>query len=33
MTGYTPELFLTKPMDLDGYIGVAQEIIALCSPA
>lgn len=31
MTGYTPELFLTKPMDLDGYLGVAQEIIALCS--
>lgn len=30
MTGYIPELFLNKPMDLNGYVGVAQKIIALC---
>jgi CheY-like chemotaxis protein len=30
MTGYAPELFLSKPMDLDGYKGVAEKIIALC---
>jgi CheY-like chemotaxis protein len=29
--GCAPELFLIKPMDLDGYIGVAEQIIALCS--
>jgi len=32
-TGYTPDLFLTKPMDLDGYRVVAEQIIALCSGA
>jgi len=31
MTGYTPDLFLSKPMDLDGYMIVAQKIIALCA--
>ena len=31
MTGYTPELFLSKPMDLEGYKGVAKKIIALCA--
>jgi chemotaxis family two-component system response regulator Rcp1 len=30
MTGYAPDLFLSKPMDLDGYLIVAQKIIALC---
>jgi two-component system, chemotaxis family, response regulator Rcp1 len=32
-TGYTPDLFLTKPMDLDGYMVVARRIIALCAPS
>jgi hypothetical protein len=31
MTGYIPDLFLTKPMDLDEYMVVAEKIIALCS--
>jgi len=31
MTGFTPDLFLTKPMDLDGYTIVAEKIIALCA--
>jgi CheY-like chemotaxis protein len=31
MAGYAPDLFLTKPMDLDGYAVVAKKIIALCS--
>jgi CheY-like chemotaxis protein len=30
MTGYSPDLFLTKPMDLDGYTAVAEKIIKLC---
>jgi CheY-like chemotaxis protein len=30
VAGYTPDLFLTKPMDLDGYTAVAEKIIALC---
>jgi two-component system, chemotaxis family, response regulator Rcp1 len=30
MAGYTPDLFLSKPMDLDGYMVVASKIIALC---
>jgi CheY-like chemotaxis protein len=29
ITGYSPDLFLTKPMDLDGYTVVAEKIIAL----
>jgi CheY-like chemotaxis protein len=33
MTGFVPDLFLTKPMDLDGYITVAKKIIALCAPS
>jgi two-component system response regulator len=33
ITGYTPDLFLTKPMDLDGYMVVAKKIIALCAPS
>ncbi len=28
--GYSPDLFLTKPMDLDGYMVVAEKIVALC---
>jgi CheY-like chemotaxis protein len=32
LTGCAPELFLFKPMDLDGYMGVAKQIIALCGP-
>jgi hypothetical protein len=31
MKGYAPDLFLSKPMDLDGYMGVAEKIIALCA--
>jgi chemotaxis family two-component system response regulator Rcp1 len=31
MAGYTPDLFLSKPMDLDGYMVVASKIIALCA--
>ena len=31
MTGFTPDLFLSKPMDLDGYAVVAEKIIALCA--
>jgi CheY-like chemotaxis protein len=31
MTGFLPDLFLTKPMDLDGYTVVAKKIIALCT--
>jgi CheY-like chemotaxis protein len=30
MAGFAPELFLVKPMDLAGYMGVAEQIIALC---
>jgi two-component system, chemotaxis family, response regulator Rcp1 len=30
MTGFAPDLFLSKPMDLDGYTAVAAKIIALC---
>jgi CheY-like chemotaxis protein len=30
-TGYAPDLFLSKPMDLDGYAVVAEKIIALCA--
>jgi len=30
MTAYRPDLFLTKPMDLDGYTAVAEKIINLC---
>ncbi|HWE49764.1 MAG TPA: response regulator [Bryobacteraceae bacterium] len=30
-SGYTPELILPKPMDLDGYVEVAKQIIELCS--
>jgi len=34
MTAYCPDLFLRKPMDLDGYKDVAEQILALCgSPA
>jgi CheY-like chemotaxis protein len=28
---YCPDLFLTKPMDMDGYMSVAEQIIALCA--
>jgi len=31
LTGYAPDLFLSKPMDLDGYTAVAEKIIALCT--
>jgi chemotaxis family two-component system response regulator Rcp1 len=31
MNGIAPDLFLTKPMDLDGYTVVAEKIIALCA--
>jgi two-component system, chemotaxis family, response regulator Rcp1 len=31
LTGYSPDLFLTKPMDLDGYMVVARKIIELCT--
>jgi two-component system, chemotaxis family, response regulator Rcp1 len=30
MTGYSPDLFLSKPMDLDGYAVVAEKIVKLC---
>jgi two-component system, chemotaxis family, response regulator Rcp1 len=30
-TGFAPDLFLNKPMDLDGYMVVAKKIIALCA--
>jgi two-component system, chemotaxis family, response regulator Rcp1 len=30
-TGFLPDLFLTKPMDLDGYTAVAEKIISLCA--
>jgi chemotaxis family two-component system response regulator Rcp1 len=30
LTGFAPDLFLTKPMDLDGYTAVAKKIVALC---
>lgn len=29
-TGYLPDLFLRKPMDLKGYSEIAQQIIDLC---
>jgi two-component system response regulator len=29
-TGYLPDLFLTKPMDLDGYGKIAEQIVELC---
>ena len=29
LTGFAPDLFLTKPMDLDGYMAVAEKIISL----
>jgi CheY-like chemotaxis protein len=28
--GHIPELFLTKPMDLEGYTSIAKQIIDLC---
>lgn len=28
--GYLPELFLSKPMDLDGYVAIAKQIVELC---
>jgi two-component system response regulator len=31
LTGFAPDLFLTKPMDLDGYTAVAEQIISLCA--
>jgi hypothetical protein len=31
LTGFAPDLFLTKPMDLDGYTAVAEKIISLCA--
>ncbi len=31
--GHLPELFLTKPSDLDGYDTVAGQILALCGSA
>jgi len=31
LTGFAPDLFLTKPMDLDGYMDVAEKIISLCA--
>jgi CheY-like chemotaxis protein len=31
--GHLPELFLTKPSDLDGYDAVAVQILALCGAA
>jgi chemotaxis family two-component system response regulator Rcp1 len=33
LTGFAPDLFLTKPMDLDGYTAVAKQIISLCAPS
>ncbi len=29
-TGHLPELFLSKPMDLDGYADIARQITELC---
>jgi CheY-like chemotaxis protein len=29
-SGHTPELILSKPMDLDGYVNIAKQIIDLC---
>ena len=29
-SGHIPELILSKPMDLEGYVGVAKQIIDLC---
>ncbi len=31
LTGFAPDLFLTKPMDLDGYTAVAKQIVSLCA--
>ena len=31
LTEYAPDLFLSKPMDFDGYMVVAEKIIALCA--
>jgi CheY-like chemotaxis protein len=31
--GCVPELILSKPMDLDGYIAIAKQIAGLCYPA
>jgi CheY-like chemotaxis protein len=31
LTGYTPDLFLSKPMDLDGYTKFAEHIVELCN--
>jgi CheY-like chemotaxis protein len=30
LTKHNPDLFLSKPMDLEGYADVAEQIIALC---
>ena len=30
--GPSPDLFLSKPMDLEGYKVIAQQIVALCVP-
>jgi CheY-like chemotaxis protein len=32
-TGHVPNLFLSKPMDLDGYVTIAKQIVQLCQPA
>ena len=32
-TGHVPDLFLSKPMDLDGYVAIAKQIVELCQPA
>lgn len=32
-TGHSPDLFLSKPMDLDGYIAIAEQIVQLCQSA
>jgi len=32
-TGHVPDLFLSKPMDLDGYVTIAKQIVDLCQPA
>ena len=29
-SGHTPELIVAKPMDFDGYVNVARQIIELC---
>ena len=31
-TGHVPDLFLSKPMDLDGYVTIAKQIVQLCQP-